>query len=104
MKIACVCVCVHACARARVCVYVQMAIVGNSFFQATRDLSLPYLDSGLLVHDSSSSLSLHSYLGVFRIEITNKMRPCSRIYYSNVSELFNMFRATHRSSSGAQKL
>ena len=38
------------------------------------------------------------------IEITNKMRPCSRIYYSSVSWLLNMFRATHRPSSGAQKL
>jgi hypothetical protein len=36
------------------------------------------------------------------IERTNKMRPCSRIYYSNVSKLFNMFRTTHRPSSGAQ--
>jgi len=24
------------------------------------------------------------------------MQPCSRIYYSNVSSLLNMFRATHR--------
>jgi hypothetical protein len=38
-----------------------------------------------------------------RTEITKKMRPCSRIYYSNVFQLLNMFRATHRSSSGAQK-
>jgi hypothetical protein len=37
-------------------------------------------------------------------EITNKMQPCTRIYYSNVYQLLNMFRATHRSSSGAQKL
>jgi hypothetical protein len=32
------------------------------------------------------------------------MQPCSRIYYSNVSYLLNMFRATHRSSSEAEKL
>jgi len=32
------------------------------------------------------------------------MRLCSRIYYSNVSQLLNMFRTTHRPSSGAQKL
>jgi len=38
------------------------------------------------------------------IEITNKMQPCTRIYYSNVYQLLNMFRATQRSSSGAQKL
>jgi len=37
-------------------------------------------------------------------EITNKMQPCTRIYYSKVYQLLNMFRATHRSSSGAQKL
>jgi len=36
------------------------------------------------------------------LEITNKMRPYVRIYYSNV--YFNMFRATHCSSSEAQKL
>jgi len=38
------------------------------------------------------------------IERTNKMQPCSRIYYSNVSYLLNMFRATHRPLSGVQKL
>jgi hypothetical protein len=37
-------------------------------------------------------------------DITNKMQPCTRIYYSSVYQLLNMFRATHRSSSGAQKL
>jgi len=35
---------------------------------------------------------------------TNKVQPCSSIYYSSVSELLNMFWATHRPSSGAQKL
>jgi len=34
-------------------------------------------------------------------EITNKMQPCNRIYYSNVYWRLNMFRAAHRSSSGA---
>jgi hypothetical protein len=38
------------------------------------------------------------------LEITNKMRPCVRISYSNVYKLLNMFRGTHRSSSEAQKL
>ena len=37
------------------------------------------------------------------IERTNKMQPCSRIYYSSVSKLLNMFRTTHRPSSGAQE-
>jgi hypothetical protein len=35
-------------------------------------------------------------------EITNKMQPCIRIYYSNIYQLLNMFRATRRSLSGAQ--
>jgi hypothetical protein len=34
-------------------------------------------------------------------EITNKMQPCNRIYYSTVYWRLNMFRAAHRSSSGA---
>jgi hypothetical protein len=38
------------------------------------------------------------------IEITNKMRPCIRIYYSSVSLLLSMFRGTHRSLSEAQIL
>jgi hypothetical protein len=36
------------------------------------------------------------------IERTKKMQMCGRIYYFSVSELLNMFRATHRPSSGAQ--
>ena len=35
------------------------------------------------------------------VEITNKMQPCNRIYYSTVHWRFNMFRAAYRSSSGA---
>jgi len=35
------------------------------------------------------------------VEITNKMQPCNRIYYSTVHRQFNMFRAAYRSSSGA---
>jgi hypothetical protein len=34
-------------------------------------------------------------------EITNKMQPCNRIYYSTVYWRLNMFRGAHRSSSGA---
>jgi len=34
-------------------------------------------------------------------EITNQMQPCNRIYYSKVYWGLNMFRAAHRSSSGA---
>jgi len=35
------------------------------------------------------------------VEITNKMQPCFRIYYSTVHWRLNMFRAAYRSSSGA---
>ena len=35
------------------------------------------------------------------VEITNKMQPCNRIYYSKVYWRLSMFRAAHRSSSGA---
>ena len=38
------------------------------------------------------------------VEITNKMQPCIRIYYSTVHWRLNMFRAAHRSSSGAPTL
>jgi hypothetical protein len=34
-------------------------------------------------------------------EITIKMQPCNRIYYSTVHWRLNMFRGAHRSSSGA---
>ena len=37
----------------------------------------------------------------FSVEITNKMQPCKRIYYSTVHWRLNMFRASYRSSSGA---
>jgi len=35
------------------------------------------------------------------VEITNKMQPCNRIYYSKVYWRLTMFRTAHRSSSGA---
>jgi len=35
-------------------------------------------------------------------ESTNKIQPCTRIYYSIVYQLLKMFWATHCSSSGAQ--
>jgi len=42
------------------------------------------------------------YANMNHTEITNRMQPCTRIYYSNVYQLLNMFQVTHRSSSGAQ--
>ena len=35
------------------------------------------------------------------VEISSKMQPCNRIYYSKVYWRLNMFRAAYRSSSGA---
>jgi hypothetical protein len=35
------------------------------------------------------------------VEITNKMQPCNKIYYSTLHWRLNMFRAAQRSSSGA---
>jgi hypothetical protein len=35
------------------------------------------------------------------VEVTNKMQPCNRIYYSKVYWRINMFRAAYRLSSGA---
>jgi hypothetical protein len=35
------------------------------------------------------------------VEITNKMQPCNRIYYSKNFCKLNMFRAAYRTSSGA---
>jgi len=35
------------------------------------------------------------------VEITNKMQPCNRIYYSTVQWRLNMFLPAYRSSSGA---
>jgi len=35
------------------------------------------------------------------VEITNKMQPCNRIYYSTTHSRLNMFWAAYRSSSGA---
>jgi hypothetical protein len=52
--------------------------------------------------DETCSNNFKIYLCVNLIERTNKMQLCSRIYYSSVSWLFNMFRATRRPSSGAQ--
>ena len=38
---------------------------------------------------------------VYSVEITNKMQPCNRIYYSTVHWRLNMFRAAYPSSSRA---
>ena len=46
------------------------------------------------------SLTLIS-LRLDSVEITNKMQPCIRIYYSTVHWRLNMFRVAYRSSSGA---
>ena len=40
------------------------------------------------------------YISIDSEEITNKMQPCNRIYYSTVHWRLNMFQAAYRSSSG----
>jgi len=45
--------------------------------------------------------SVLSNTNPYSVEITNKMQPCNRIYYSTVHWRLNMFRAAYRSSSGA---
>jgi hypothetical protein len=57
-------------------------------------------DSTVQTHENYSYNCFVSDL----IEITNKARPCSRVHYSSVSKLLNMFRTTHRPPSGAQIL
>jgi len=50
----------------------------------------------------TSLWSEHSLLLIIYLSInTNKMQLCNRIYYSKVYWRLNMFRAAHRSSSGA---
>jgi len=44
---------------------------------------------------------VHKIMFWVSVEITNKMQPCNRIYYSTVHWQLNMFRAAYRSSSGA---
>jgi hypothetical protein len=46
------------------------------------------------------AMSTGKYI-IYSVEITNKMQPCNRIYYSTVHWRLNMFRAAHRSSTGA---
>jgi len=59
--------------------------------------------------DDDSILSKHVAIRIIRVinycvllsRNTNKMQLCNRIYYSKVYWRLNMFRAAHRSSSGA---
>jgi hypothetical protein len=53
------------------------------------------------LHVSSDIFAHHQkHLNCESVEITNKMQPCNRIYYSKVYWRLKMFRAAHRSSSG----
>jgi len=45
--------------------------------------------------------TVHQVGFIHLVEITNKMQPCIRIYYSTVHWRLNMFRAAYPSSSGA---
>jgi hypothetical protein len=45
-------------------------------------------------------LALREFIKESPVEITSKIQPCKRIYYSTFHWRLNMFRATYRSSSG----
>ena len=51
--------------------------------------------------DNCCLLFMNIFIPYESVEITNKMQPCNRIYYSNVYWRLNMFRAAYRSSLGA---
>jgi hypothetical protein len=59
-----------------------------------------------LILKMETAFDVHGFVhhNVNYLEITNKMRPCIRILLFQRFFLLNMFRATHRLSSGAQKL
>jgi len=63
---------------------------------------LPCRQAATLINGSRTQ-RLRQSLGN-SVEITNKMQPCNRIYYSTVHWWLNMFRAAYRSSSGAPTL
>ena len=61
------------------------------------------LPSGYGVSDETYYNTFYLDITLFLnlVQITNKMQPCIRIYYSTVHWRLNMFRVAYRSSSGA---
>jgi len=55
----------------------------------------------IFVNNQLDARFFFTYVYFHSVEITNKMQPCNRIYYSTVHWRLNMFRAAYRSSSGA---
>jgi hypothetical protein len=57
------------------------------------------------LENSRIEIQVHSNsrfcVNIFTVEITNKMRPCIRIYYCTIHWRLNMFRAAYLSSLGA---
>ena len=51
--------------------------------------------------ETALTVGIDKHFPAESVEITNKMQPCNRIYYSNVYWRLNMFWAAYRSSSGA---
>ena len=84
-------------------IYLYIKLVFKPFFRGTEFQMFLYRIFYTL---SFTNLDVHGsvHRNISLIERTNKMQLCSRIYYSNVALLLNMFRATHRPSSGVQKL
>ena len=66
-------------------------------------LSVPTNDVLYISHTNCTSCYKchHGKMANESVEITNKMQFCNRIYYSKIYWRLNVFRAAHRSSSGA---
>jgi len=70
-------------------------------------IHLPKVGHNFVSHSSTSWSTKRSISYTFHhvnyesVDITNKMQPCNRIYYSKVYWGLNMFRTAYRSSSGA---
>ena len=63
-----------------------------------------YICIYIYIYDISSlRVNIHGsvYRNMKSVEITNKMQPCNRIYYSKIYWRHNMPRTAHRPSSGA---
>jgi hypothetical protein len=62
---------------------------------------LPVWSTSARHYENNCPLPLVHMYSSDSVEITNKMQPCIRIYYSTLHWRLNMFRAAYRSSSGA---
>ena len=73
----------------------------KKIFRKLLEYYLKFRHDLILPVSSPTQYSLKFQSLTSSVEITNKMQPCNRIYYSTVHWRLNMFRAAYRSSSGA---